>query len=170
MAPPRTMLLFDPDARPQSWSERLAQGEYAVLYSITQPTPEGLGSGPFCTVFDSLAEAEAYANEQVRQQPPLRCRIYDHHGLGGEPVREIRGAAYKGEGEMSARFRRWIGAALFFGGLGLMALDWSEDFTLLWPSTVGMRMIPAGLILLLIELVIVIEARRKKRRMGQGAG
>jgi hypothetical protein len=59
---------------------------------------------------------------------------------------------------------------LFFGGLGLMALDWSGDFKLLWPSTVGVRMIPAGLILLIIELVIVIEARRKKLRVRQGAG
>ena len=98
----------------------------------------------------------------MRLLPTLRCRIYNHEGLGREPVREIRGAEYKGESEISARFRRWAGSVLFFGGLGLTILDWSTDFDLGWPAMIGTRMLPVGLILLVIELALVIEARRKK--------
>lgn len=167
MPPPRTLLLFDPDAQPQSWNERLTSVEYAILYAGGQPgytgdANSGPPSAPFCTVFSTLAEAEEYANQQVSLIPSLRCRIYDHHGLAGRPIREIRGARYKGESEISARFRRWCGSLLLVGGLVLMVLDWHSDFTLLWPSTIGIRMIPVGLVLLVTELVLVIAARRRK--------
>ena len=164
----RTLLLFDPNAQPQSWNERMTSTEYAVLSSGIQPLssdahdPTPL-NGPYCTVFSSLAEAEEYATRQVELVPTLRCRIYDRHGLAIQPVREIRGTQHKGDSEISARFRRWAGSILFFGGLALVALDWSNDFNLSWPATIGMRLFPAGLILLLTELVIVITARRSHR-------
>jgi hypothetical protein len=168
MSPPRTMLLFDPDAQPQCWNERMSPDEYAVLYSsnqlassaLTLPAPQGSATGgPFCTVFSTLAEAEQHASQQVALLPTLRCRIYDHHGLGRQPLREIRGAEHRGESEISARFRRWFGGILFFGGIGLIAWDWSTDFTLSWPAMIGARAAPVGLILLLIELVIVLQGR-----------
>jgi hypothetical protein len=169
MAPPRTLLLFDPDAQPQCWSERMAAGEYAVLYSSNPP---GLSShldgvsnaGPFCTVFSTLDEAVNHATHQVALFPTLRCRIYDQQGLGREPLREIRGSEHKGESEISARFRRWAGSVLFIGGVALILLDWSQDFGLSWPAMVGTRMMPVGLILLVTEGVIVFDARRKQRR------
>jgi hypothetical protein len=46
----------------------------------------------------------------------------------------------------------------------LLVVDWRADFDLLWPAMFATRMMPIGLLLLLIELVIYIEARRKKRR------
>jgi hypothetical protein len=164
----RTLLLFDPNAQPQSWNERMTSTEYAVLYSGIQPlssspqdgTPT---SGPYCTVFSTLAEAEEHAAQLVALIPTLRCRIYDHQGLAVQPIREIRGSQYKGESEISARFRRWVGSILFFGGLALVVLDWSTNFNLSWPATIGVRMFPAGLVLLVTELVIVITARRAHR-------
>ena len=168
MASPRTLLLFDPDAQPQCWNEWMVAGEFAVLYSSNPP---GLSSqldgvanaGPFCTVFSTLDEAVDHATQQVALHPTLRCRIYDHHGLGREPLREIRGSEHKGESEISARFRRWVGSALFFGGVALILLDWSQNFGLSWPAMVGTRMMPVGLVLLVTEGVIVLDARRKKR-------
>src|SRR5947209_4514409 len=168
MTKPRTLLLFDPDTQPQSWNERMAVGEYAVLYShheaaaASDPYVAAKGA-PFCTVFRSLAEAEVYAVRQVAAIPSLRCRIYDHQGLGGAPLREIRGSEHKGESEMSARFRGWAGFVLFFGGLGLTILDWSTEFRLGWPAMVGTRMLPVGSILLVIELAIVAERKLTKR-------
>jgi hypothetical protein len=165
MAQSRTLLLFDPTAQPQCWNERMTPGEYAVLYSGAQPDDQDTfpPGGPSCTVFPSLAEAEEHAAQQVALVPTLRCRIYDHHGLGHNPIREIRGSQYKGDSEISARFRRWFGSCLFLTGIALVILDWSRNFDLSWPATVGIRMIPVGLILLLTELVIVITARRDKR-------
>src|SRR5260370_34336901 len=110
MAPPRTLLLFDPDVRPQSWNERMAAGGYAVLYSGSPPArpsqsnaaPRG---GPFCAAFSTLDEAVGHATQQVALLPTLRCRVHDHHGLGREPVREIRGLQHKGEHYISRRVR-----------------------------------------------------------------
>jgi hypothetical protein len=167
MAPSRTLLLFDPNAQPQCWNERMISSEYAVLYShqpVPSHHPNGTpAAGPTCTVFSTLAEAEEHATQQVTLIPTLRCRIYDHQGLAVQPVREIGGSQYKGESEISARFRRWAGSILFFGGLALIVLDWSTDFKLSWPATIGMRMFPVGLVLLVTELVIVITARRAHR-------
>jgi hypothetical protein len=167
MAQSRTLLLFDPNAQPQCWNERMTSAEYAVLYS-GQPIPSHHPGGtpataPTCTVFSSLAEAEEHAAQQVALIPSLRCRIYDHQGLAVQPIREIRGNQYKGDSEISARFRRWAGSILFFGGLALVVVDWSSDFSLSWPATIGVRMFPVGLVLLVTELVIVITARRAHR-------
>ena len=36
---PRTLPLFDPHSLPQSWNERMADGEFAVLYAGTPIPP-----------------------------------------------------------------------------------------------------------------------------------
>jgi hypothetical protein len=134
---PRTLLLFDAGARPQGWNERMKPGEYAILYSSLRLASENSAAmrEPFCSVFSTLADAEEYASQQVALLPTLSCRIYDHHGLGRPPIREIRGSQYKGEAEMSPRFRRWWGYGLFLGGLVLLVVDWRADFGLLWPRS-----------------------------------
>jgi hypothetical protein len=170
MAEPRILLLFDPKATPQSWNERMAPGEYAVLYSNLQPPLEGgstngfSSADPVCVVFDDLRAAEEYATRQVAQYPKLRCRIYDHHGLGGGPVKEIAGAEGRDRNEISSRFRRWFGGGLLVAGVALGLAEWRSDFTLNWAGMVGARVGPVGVILLITELAIVLEARRKRRR------
>ncbi len=136
----------------------MSPGEYAVHYSSFDRTT---ASTPFCTVLSSLPEAEAFAQSQITQNPTLRCRIYDHHGFIGKPIAEFRGADYKGESEISARFRRWAGSILFFGGLLLIFYDSLHNYELLWPATIGIRLIFPGLILLITELVLILYARRK---------
>ena len=136
-------------------------GEYAVHYSSFESAP---AHGPFCTIFGSLREAEIFARQQVAERPDLRCTIYDHQGLIGPPLKEIRGAEYKGGGDISPRFRRWVGSVLFFGGLGLILLDWSNDFRLSWPALIGVRMLIPGVILLVTEAAILLYARIESRR------
>ncbi len=161
MSASRTLPLFDDAVSPASWNERMTEGEYAVLYSdIAGPA----GSSPFCTVFAILADAENYARDQVTVRPTLRCRIYDHHGLAFQPVREFTGAAYKGESEMSPRLRRWSGAALVSIGTGLVLFDWMHDFRLSWPGVVGSRLLIPGIILLVTEALIAVHAREKQRQ------
>ncbi|AEU38820.1 hypothetical protein AciX8_4549 [Granulicella mallensis MP5ACTX8] len=166
---PRTLLLFDPAAQPQSWNERMADGEFAVLYAgaIVQPitSQDDISAGhSFCTVFSSLPAAEVHATQQVALHPTLRCRIYDRYGLGQQPVREVAGGQHKGESEITPRFRRWVGSVLFFGGLGLTLFDWHADFRFGWPSMLGTRMLPTGLVLLFIELAILLNAAQKRRK------
>lgn len=153
----RTLPLFDPATQPSSWNERMSAGEYAVHYSsFANPA-----IAPFCSVFSSLPEAESYAKEQIALHPDLRCRIYDHHGFVGEPLREFRGATYKGDSDLSPRFRRWAGSILFFGGLILTLIDWRANFRFVWPAMIGTRMILPGLLLLLTEAIIVFYAKRR---------
>jgi hypothetical protein len=52
---------------------------------------------------------------------------------------------------------------LFFGGLALIAIDWTHDFTLTWPATIGTRLFIPGLILLVTEVALVLLARRKRQ-------
>ncbi len=161
MSDPRILPLFDAKARPACWNERMQSGEYAVHDSSFDGS---LSAGPSCTVFGSLAEAEAYARQQIAQNSTLRCRLYDHRGFVGQPVREFCGARYKGKSEISARFRRWVGSLLFFGGSALTAVDWLHDFRLSWPAMIGTRLMMPGMILLVMDLLIVVHERQKKHR------
>jgi hypothetical protein len=83
MIRPRTVPLFDPDAQPASWNERMSHGEYAVHYSSFDQVAREIG--PSCTVLGSLEGAEEYAKAQVMLNPELRCRIYDDRGFVDRP-------------------------------------------------------------------------------------
>ena len=155
----RTLPLYDERVHPSTWNERMKPGEYAVHYSSFQ----GPGAvSPYCTVFGSLAEAEAHAASETSRRPELRCRVYDHEGLGRQPLREFKGSGYKEEAGIGLRFRRWGRSVLFFGGLILTIIDWRSDFELSWPAMIGTRLLAPGLVLLVTEAVIVITAKHRR--------
>lgn len=144
----------------------MREGEYAVHFSGFESSPEG--TAPFCLVFASLKEAEAYATDEVARRPGLRCRIYDSHGLAGAPIREFRGKDFRDRNDISPLFRRWGGGVLFFGGLLLFCADWAVDFRWLWPSAVGSRMILPGAVLVVTEVFIQLyEHHRRKHPEGR---
>jgi hypothetical protein len=104
----------------------MTPGECATIYSsllVGADPNRPLEQEPFCIIFSSLAEAEADAHHQVALLPTLCCRIYDHHGFGQQPMREIWGAQYKAEAGLSARFRRGWGSGLLVGGVALTIVD-----------------------------------------------
>jgi hypothetical protein len=162
MSYPRHLLLYDEGVRQGTWNERMNAGEYAVHYSSFEESP---GTAPYCTVFGSLNHAEAYAQQQVKARPAIRCMIYDHQGLIGAPLRDIRGAKFKDDSHLLPFVRRWIGSLLFLCGLVLIAVDWSADFRLDWPSIIGNRILIFGLILLFTELMVVLHAKHESRRI-----
>jgi hypothetical protein len=137
----------------------MAPGEYAVHYS----TSDHNGPGAVCTVFPTIAEAEAHAAAHIQLHPNQRCRIYDHDGFIGAPIRELRGASYRGERDLSPRFRRWAGSILFFGGLALTLFDWSLNFRIYWAALIGTLVILPGLFLLVVEAVLILQARREPK-------
>lgn len=160
MGYPRELPLLDSGPKQLTWNERMGRDEYAVHYSSFQEP----GAQPYCTVFGNLQDAVNYAESQVEERPALRCTIYDSHGLAGAPVREIKGKTYKGPSDISPRFRRWAGSILFFGGVGLTALDWSQDFRMSWPAMIGTRMLIPGLTLLVIEALIALHTWHSRRK------
>jgi hypothetical protein len=160
---PRQLPLDDESGRHGVWNERMVPGEYAVHYSSF---PAASHCGSYCTVLGSLDDAVAYAQQQVKERPALRCTIYDHEGLVGPPLRDIRGCEYKDKNSLSPRFRRWAGSILFFGGLILTVIDWRSDFELSWPAMIGTRIIVPGFGLLLMEAIVQFNARRGRKNAG----
>ena len=145
----------------------MTPGEFAVLFSGEQPPLASESGNPFvpsCVVFPSLAEAEAYARAQIEGYPKLRCSIYDHHGLGQEPLTEIAGQEGRDRNEITAGFRRWVGGSLLLIGVILGAAEWASDFRLSWAGMVGSRIGPAGAILVLTEIGVVLSANQRARR------
>jgi len=138
----------------------MANGEYAVHFSGFEDVPEG--TPPFCLVFRSVEDAEAYATAEVARRPGLRCRVYDHDGLAGAPLRELRGRDFRDSSDISPHFRRWGGWVLFGGGLLLFCADWIVDFRWLWPSMVGSRMILPGAVLVVTDVFIWIYERHRR--------
>ena len=138
----------------------LVPGEYAVHYSSY---PDAGYSGPYCTVLGSLEDPVAYARQQVNEYPALRCTIYGHQGFVGPPLKDIRGSEYKDKDALSPRFRRWVGSILFFGGLILTIIDWRTDFALSWPAMIATRIVVPGAGLLLIEAIVLLNARRHRK-------
>jgi len=138
----------------------MVPGEYAVHYSSY---PDAEYSGPYCTVLGTLEDAVAYARQQVEEWPALRCTVYDHHGFIGAPLKDIRGRDFKDKDALSPRFRRWVGSILFFGGLILTIIDWRTDFALSWPAMIGTRIMVPGAALLLIEAIVLLNARRERK-------
>ena len=147
----------------------MTDGEFALLYDGATIQPH-LSQGdvnvdaPFCSVFSSLAHAERYACRQTQIHPTLRCRLFDHEGLGKPPLREFRGAAYKGESEITPRIRRWLGGSLFSVGGLLTLIDWRVDFRYMWASTLGTRLMVPGGTLLAVEAAYQINAAYKRRK------
>ena len=141
----------------------MVPGEYAVHFSTFA---EALQNGPYCTVFGSLDDAVAWAQQQVKERPALRCTVYDHQGFVGAPLRDIRGSEFKDKDALSPRFRKWVGSILFFGGAILTLIDWRSDFALSWPAMIGTRIAVPGFVLLVIEAVVLLQKRREGKKSG----
>lgn len=152
MASARRLPLYEPGAQPSSWNQRMAPGEYAVHYSSF---PADSQSAPYCDIVSSRKEAEAYAREAVAERSDVRCRVYDAHGMVGSPLFEVAGKDFKGEMNLS-RFRRWAGGICFVVGSILTLIDVLQDYRLMWPSTIGTRMLVPGAILLVTEGLVML--------------
>jgi hypothetical protein len=153
MAESRQLPLLD--ATLGTWHERMAGGEYAVHYSSVE------SGNPYCTVFETLQDAIAHGEEQVLKRPALRCMIYDHDGMVGAPIREIRGKDFKAN-EITSRFRRWFGSVSFLAGSILTIIDWSMNFRLSWPAMIGTRMALGGFTVLVIEGLVMLHERQSE--------
>lgn len=160
---PRKLALHDEDLKAGTWHERMIPGEFAVHYSSFLANDY---DGLYCVVFGGLDDAVAHAQQQVRERPALQCLIYDHEGFVGAPLRDIRGTAFKDKNSLSPRLRRWGGIILFLAGLILVIIDWRTNFELMWPGMFGSRIIIPGFALLLMDAIITIYQRRKKRVAG----
>jgi hypothetical protein len=112
-------------------------------------------------VFDSLVEAEAYAEQLVAGKPSVCAGIYDHLGRSGDPLRQIYHSSVRARFDPARRARRyvWIGSALLcaFAVWALVGRRSNEHF--LWFYLFGMKFLVLGSILFIRGLAFFIERR-----------
>lgn len=133
----------------------MSVGEFAVHFSYR--TTES--STPTCTIFSSLAEAEHFSAEEISRHPDLRCRIYDHQGFVGAPIREISGPKFKSNLGLSHRYLWSLGGTSLALGIVLFLVDWTNGFRYGWPGFIGARLLIFGTLLVVIELLLLLPKR-----------
>ena len=137
-------------------------GEFAVLFTNTQPASIDPSLGFVAVLFSSLEKAVAYARAEVKAEPRLRCSIYDVRGLSEPPLRIIAGAKGQDRSFLSSKFRLWMGSICLVVGIALGAAELMSDMSLSWAGMLGARVGPVGVILLLTEIGVRLSERRKK--------
>jgi hypothetical protein len=169
----RSLLIYDPAARPHAWSDRMQPGEFAVLCEDArtgapkQPDNDIALSdaSQISTIFDTQAEAEQFARSQVARYPAMRCVVFDHEGRGRPALLTVHRPEFAPRGEIGPVFRRWVGGGSLLVGLALAAWEMAHDYETIWAGTLAMRLLPVAAVFLGIELVQWIQAKRTARRL-----
>lgn len=100
-------------------------------------------------VFQSIQEAEIFAEQGVARAPSLCASIYDHRGRSSDPLRRIYHSSLrrKFDPERSARRSAWTGGAfvLAFAIWAIVAVGTDERF--LWFYILGLKLFTIGTVL-----------------------
>ncbi len=145
----REVLLYDPDRRPQNWSDLLHEGQYAVFHSDIATDVARTSAGRYlqpgemgtCMLFDSLAEAEEYCKAKVESIPRLRCDIYDHTGKSRPPLLTYVNKTHV----KSSKKRVYWGWVLVAGSVVCFWLEWYRGAAKGLFLIIGLNMLFAGL-------------------------
>ncbi len=177
MLPDRIVPVFDQRADPQSWSNRMKRGESAAMLTDARsgsPCDEAgmpvmdVNRAP-CYIFSDLASANAWCVALVQAMPEIRCRVYDADGLAKPPAAEHSAPQYVRRDPLNRKVSRRAGIGLLAAGLLLCLIEWLSGFRLSWAAMLGMRLWPAGLVLLVAEAAFLAEDARKRRKARQAA-
>lgn len=145
----QVLKLHDPARKPAEWTGLVHPGQYAVFHSDiatdVEKTPEGRylqpGDDSTCTIFDSLADAEAYCEAKVEAIPNLRCDVYDHTGKSRPPLLTYVNRIHLNASNRRARWG-WI---LIGASLPCFAIEWYYHGTLVVFAVIGINLVFAGL-------------------------
>jgi hypothetical protein len=168
----RSLLIYDPAARPHTWSDRMQPGEFAVLCEDARTgapkQPDNsiavTDSSQICSVFDTQAEAEQFARSQVERYPAMRCVVFDHEGRGRPELLTVCRPEFAPRGEIGPGMRRWVGGGCLLVGLALAAWEMAHDYETIWAGTLAMRLLPVAAVFLGIEFVLWIQAKRTQAK------
>src|SRR5579859_3467225 len=159
----QVLKLYDPARKRAEWTGLVHPGQYAVFHSDIATDVEKTSDGRYlkpgedstCTIFDSLAEAEAYCEAKVEAIPNLRCDIYDHTGKSHPPL-----LTYVNRAHVRAPNRRaYWGWALIALSLPCFLIEWYFHGILVVPVVIGINLVFAGL-----RLIYWGKGGQEKRR------
>lgn len=172
-----TVPVYDPARTPRDWMDLVRPTQCAVFASLVDGGDpcdlDGVRSGavPTCTIFDSLADAEAFCLARIERLPAVRFDVFDAGGRSRPALLTIvhpsRNAALEGH-VGSVRVRRWTAVALLIAAPVLFWLDWGYyDGLLMVPTLLGFNaLLLAGRLLQLNGASVSAERHRRERTEG----
>jgi len=177
-----TLRLFDRDRQPPDWTEIIRPGQYAA-FSKTIDTggscdrdgrPFASADDVTCLIFDDLAEARAFCEEQVTRAPGVRFEIFDSAGRRDPPLLVIvhpsRIAALEGN-PRGIRLRKWAAYALLVGAVPLYWYDFQHDEgMLIFPTVLGINLVIIAARLLQLNGAYVQAERLRQKRLVEQSG
>jgi hypothetical protein len=154
------------------WTHALAPSQYAVFHVDAETGRHRNAYGQrfashwerTCLVFDSLEEAERYAEKKVAQVPSLACKIYDRSGDAEGPVATVVSESVNPLTVERSGFRhaRW-GAALSILGVVCFWYLWWVSWDSVMAALFGSKFLTFGPALLTEGLLKVRKARNASR-------
>ncbi len=170
----RQVLLYDPTRVPREWMRLIRPGQYAVFLTDVESsaplTADGLPvnseSEYFCLLFDSLADAESYCQDQVAKIRRLRCEVFDSAGRTNPPVSVLVNDEFAHTLDSEAKGQRLVrwGFVAIAVSVPLLWYAWRNDAGVVWwPVLVSINLVFAGLRLIQWGHGLKEEIRYRKK-------
>jgi hypothetical protein len=167
--------LYDPDRRPQNWTDIVRPGQVAVFSknADTGATCDDEGK-PFasdaeitCLIVDTLDEARRFCETRVEQVPGVRFEIFDAAGRTNPPLLMILSASrahLHPDNPRGMRVRKWLAIAMLAASLPLFWIDYENGGLLILPTFLALNLILiAGRLLYMNVSTREAERRRDER-------
>jgi hypothetical protein len=175
----REIRLYDRERTPPNWMQIIRPGEFAVFHSDVKSRAITDASGNFtaageemCAIFSTLAEAEQYCQEKVKELPSLRCEIFDSAGKARPPLCIVVNPALEKKLDVSpasARNKLILGSTLCLSSLGFFYLDYrggGANMMFLF-TLIGINLALGGFRVILWGLGVREQVRDQQRRRGE---
>lgn len=168
--------LYDPDRRPQSWTDIIRPSQFAVFSKDAESgatcdaegKPLASPSDASCLVFERLDEARTFCEERVRQLPHVRFEVFDAAGRTNPPLVTIvspsRADALAGQ-PRGMRMRKLVALGLLVAAPPLFWIDYEKGGMLILPTFLGINLIIIAARLLFMNLSIRESERARQRRL-----
>lgn len=170
-----TLRTYDPSRTPRDWMHIIQPTQYAAFASLIEGgTPcdvDGVPTGSdmaTVTLFESLADAEAFCVARVEHPPHVRFDVFDAAGRARPPLLVVvhPSQASMLEGHAGGtRVRQWLAVALILVAPVLFWLDWGyADGLLIVPTLLGFNaLLLAGRLLQMNGAYASAERARRER-------
>jgi hypothetical protein len=176
--PGTELRLYDPDRRPANWTEIIRPGQFVAFakHLVGGGPCDGNGNGfpssahITCLIFDGLAEARRFCEEQVQRVPGVRFEIFDAEGRTNPPLLVVVHPAHAGTLDVNpqAMRRRKVAAiVLAVGAVPLFWYDWQSDGLMILPTIVAINMLLAAGRLFQLNMAVSAAERQRQARIGR---
>jgi len=174
-----SLLLHDPSRNPTSWTEIIRQGQYAAFAKTVEAgascDPDGrpfpTAEDATCLLFDSLAETEAYCQQQIEHAPEVRFDVFDSSGRTGPPLLVVVHPSKAGRLEgnpRGIRLRNWTATILVLVSAVSFGYDLLNGARLhFFPTLLGINLIVVAARLFQLNRSYAQAERVRRKRLAE---